>query len=348
MLKDLFGSILADGVTLIQSEIAGKHGDICFKITSQSIPSDELLKKVGSLNFIQNASIEGGFLNVFLDSNIGTLKILDALDKPDEKVEHKGNAYVDYIGPNMKTNMNLGIIRNAFLGDFVANVLSKQYQNVRRGTTICDTGQRADIMMYMRSLHPDTDVSFYDLYKRYLEIFKKQANELGIPTELSSEVDGHIENRKITISFDKQVPICQSIIKFNQRLNPQKRSEIVQQFTNSFLNDLRRLHINIQEHHYHSTYQKNSKNYLDLDKAMIASLCSQEGIDNLYYVFGQDQENHSKNLLSDIKERLPNIQFHTISHRNVYGNEDNSSEFKDRDVFSVLEQIKNKIIVQMS
>jgi arginyl-tRNA synthetase len=148
-------------------EFSKAFGDIscsiCFKLAKEykkeaNTIANEIKSKMEKPDYVELVAIEKGFVNFHLDKKAFTKMVLE--EKPQQQ-KRKDKAVIEYVSLNPNKPLHIGHLRNALLGDSIANIYSYLGYNVERENYIDDLGlQMAEITWWYLSGHNKPDKKF--------------------------------------------------------------------------------------------------------------------------------------------------------------------------------------------
>lgn len=120
--------------------------------------ANEIKSKMAKPKYVDNITTENGFINFHLDRIAFTKMVLEELPKQEKKTDR---AIIEYISLNPNKPLHIGHLRNALLGDSIANIYSYLGYDVERENYIDDLGlQMAEITWWYLNGHDKPDKKF--------------------------------------------------------------------------------------------------------------------------------------------------------------------------------------------
>lgn len=192
--------------------------------------------------------------------------------------------------------MNLGVLRNAFLGKALCKMLSEKYEmNIQSATMICDVGNLAEIMYYASYCYQG-EKNFKKKYFNYMNNLFKHGF-----TSVNKDSD----------------PQSEQVCKFSQNISNEYRKNIREQYKDFFVAEVAKIKIFFNEINFQSDYSDyQCETYLDRDVNFILQK-RQQGISHFCFVIGVDQGAHFFELKKRIKTLCPDVGIYTIMHEFV-------------------------------
>lgn len=254
-------------IKLSLSSIASQYGDLSFRVGALN---DNQLEQT-SKTYFSSISIVNGFLNVDITEKFITdFEKFKSLIREDGKVL-KPKLYFEYLSPNLNTDMNLGVLRNAFLGKTLCKMLSKKYNiDINSSTMICDVGNLAEIMYYAYYRYPREE----NFKNKYLSYINDLVTQGSVPLNNDSD------------------PQSEQVCKFSHNTSKEYRQKVREQYKKFFISETAKIEVSFNEINFQSNYSDyKCKTYLDRDVNFILEK-RQQGINNFCFVIGVDQGAH--------------------------------------------------------
>ena len=227
-----------------------------------------------------------------------------------DSVGKEKTVYFEYFSPNLNTDLNLGVMRNIFLGKSVQRMMRLVYPNLTTTTLICDVGKLADIMRYYMNNHRDSE-NYKDLYYQYL-----------------NEIEG-------CITEENELQLNRSISNYSNTISMAEVRAFTEKYRSWIVKRLKSVHVQFDEYRYQSGYALFDQlgDYADRDIRYLNEI-HKEGFDTIILLIGQDQVEHFnvvKNCLDD------GVHLELIQHGFV-------SEIDKREtIFDFLQMLDNKV-----
>ena len=174
--------------------------------------------KLGTVKYVEKAEAKGPYVNFFLSSDYYTNAVKDMLNVTPAKPKGK-KALVESPGVNPNKPWHIGHLRNALLGDSVANLLEFYGYNVERADYIDDLGLQVAQSLWYSMKFPSAPKGKIDLFfgKQYVEAAKmleNKENEKEIRTILEKMEKGGNEIAEKAGAFVDKVLLAQSETSF--------------------------------------------------------------------------------------------------------------------------------------
>ncbi len=123
-----------------------------------NVIANEIKSKIGKSAYVEKVTVENGFINFHLDKGAFTRMVLEEETKPEKRKE---KAIIEYISLNPNKPLHIGHLRNALLGDSIANIYACLGYDVERENYIDDLGlQMAEITWWYLNGHNKPDKKF--------------------------------------------------------------------------------------------------------------------------------------------------------------------------------------------
>lgn len=198
--------IKEDALVLPPSSEMGDLSLPCFAFSKSQKKSPneiakELKKKIKLPKIISNTQVIGPYLNFHLDKTKLSESVLKQIAKEKDKFGNLFTAktnkkiFVEYISPNTNKPLHLGHLRNAFLGESISNILETQGFKVIRGVLNNDRGMgiNKSVLMYKKYGKDDSPEksglkSDHFVGKYYVMYEKKIRRSENIKNKLEKEL----------------------------------------------------------------------------------------------------------------------------------------------------------------
>ncbi len=169
-----FGDISSSAAMKIAKRVGANAAEVAGKIAAAMKPV-RMLKKV---------SVEGGYINMHLDRKAFAFAVLS---KGNEAPQSRGRMLIEYMSVNPNKPWHIGHLRNALIGDALANIYEAHGYEVERQDYIDDLGlQMAELLWWLNTnnLEKPQDKK-YDLWlgeeyvkaNKHIEEHKEQAKD---------------------------------------------------------------------------------------------------------------------------------------------------------------------------
>ncbi len=178
-----------------------------------------IAKKLPKMDIVAKAEAKGPYINFFLSPGYYN-EAVKSLAKGAVKPKSKGKkAVVEFPGVNPNKPWHIGHLRNAVLGNCVANLLDFQGYNVERADYIDDLGLQVAQSLWYNTKFPSESKEKFDLFvgKQYVEaakLLENKDNENEIRSVLEKMEKGSNETAKKANAFVEKVVLSQSETSF--------------------------------------------------------------------------------------------------------------------------------------